>query len=257
MNERSNTVKSIVKAFDILELLDKRRELGITEISEELKMDKSTVHRLISTLKDKDYVVQNPSNNKYANSFKLFEMGNNAIERLGLRRLAQPYLEQIARITNETVNIAVMYDTNIIYIDKIESPATIKVDLSIGKKLPVYCTGLGKVMLAYMPEDKVLKILENMDFIKYTDKTVANIQGLFKQFIEIKEKGYCIDDEEYVEGLKCVAAPIFNYYGEVIAAISIAIPKYRYNAGEKDIGYGNLIKTTAANLSKEFGYTHY
>ncbi len=256
MNERTNTVKSIVKAFDILELLDKRRELGITEISEALKMDKSTVHRIISTLKEKKYVVQNISNNKYSNSFKLFEMGNNVIERLGLRRLAQPYLEQVARITNETVNIAVMYDRDIIYIDKIESPATIKVDLNIGKRLPAYCTGLGKAMLAFMPEDKALKMLENVEFVKHTNKTVSDKKLLFKQFVRIREKGYCLDDEEYVEGLKCIAAPVFNYYGEVIAAISIAVPKYRYDEGEKNIGYGNLIRTTAASLSKEFGYSH-
>lgn len=254
MSERSNTVKSIVKAFDILELLDKRREMGVTEIGEELEMDKSTVYRLISTLKEKGYVVKNPSNNKYSNSFKLFEMGNNAVERLGLRRQAQPYLEQLARITNETVNLAIMYDTSIIYIDKIESPATIKVDLSIGKKLPAYCTGLGKAMLAYMPDSKVIKIIEDIEFKRYTDKTVTSISELFKQFIEIREKGYCIDDEEYVEGLKCVAAPVFNYYGDVMAAISVAVPKYRFDAGEKSIGYGSLIKTTALNLSKEFGY---
>lgn len=257
MSERSNTVKSIVKAFDILELLDKRRELGITEISEELKMDKSTVYRLIATIKEKGYVSQNPSNNKYSNSFKLFEMGNNVVERLGLRRLAQPYLEQLARITNETVNLAVMYDANIIYIDKIESPATIKVDLSVGKKLPVYCTGLGKVMLAYMPEEKVMRILEDVKIEMHTNKTVQDIQALFRQLIEIREKKYAIDDEEYVEGLKCVAAPIFNYYGDVIAAISVAVPKYRYEAGEENIGYGSLIKSTAANLSKEFGYIKY
>ncbi|MCG8484809.1 MAG: IclR family transcriptional regulator [Clostridia bacterium] len=254
MGERTNIVKSIVKAFDILELLDKRNELGITEISEALGLDKSTVHRLISTLKEKGYVVQNASNNKYSNSFKLFEMGNNVVERLGFRRQAQPYLEHLARVTNETVNLAIMYDSNIIYIDKIESSATIKVDLNVGKKLPAYCTGLGKAMLAFMSQEKMEKIMADVEFIQYTNKTVADYPELLEQLKAIKQQGYSIDDEEYVEGLKCVSAPIFSYSGEVIAAISVAIPKYRYDEGEKNIGYANIIKKTAMSLSKELGY---
>lgn len=254
MSERSNIVKSIVKALDILELLDKKSELGITEVSENLELDKSTVHRLMSTLKEKGYVVQNTSNNKYLNSFKLFEMGNNVVEKLGLRRQAQPYLEHLARTTNETVNLAIMYDANIIYIDKIESSATIKVNLNVGKKLPAYCTGLGKAMIAFMPQKKIQEIMKDVEFVQYTDKTVADIDKLMEQLKEIKAQGYSIDDEEYVEGLKCVAAPIFNYSGDVIAAISVAVPKYRYDEGEKNIGYKKIIKNTAINLSKDLGY---
>ena len=254
MAERSNEVKSIVKALGILELLDKESELGIGEISERLDLDKSTVHRLVSTLKNAGYIIQNASNKKYSNSFKLFEMGNSVVEKLGLRRIAQPYLEQISRITNETTNIAIIYDAHVIYIDRIESPATIKVDLRIGKRLPIYCTGLGKVMLAYMPQQKVEEILENVKFVKYTKSTVENIEKLYVQIKKIREQGYCIDDEEYFEGLKCVAAPIINYKGDVIAAISIAVPKYRFDEVEKNIDFGSILKVTAYNLSKEFGY---
>lgn len=254
MAERSNQVKSIVKALGILELLDKENELGIGEISERLGLDKSTVHRLVSTLKQEGYIIQNANSKKYSNSFKLFEMGNNVVEKLGLRKIAQPYLEQISRITNETTNIAIIYDNNIMYIDRIESPATIKVDLRIGKRLPVYCTGLGKVMLAYMPKQKLEEILKNVKFIKYTKNTVENIQKLYEQLEKIREQGYCIDEEEYVEGLICVSAPIMNYRGDIIAAISIAVPKYRFDEGEKNTGFTNILKETAYNLSKEFGY---
>lgn len=254
MGERSNTVKSLVKALDILELLDGERELGITDMSEILALDKSTIHRIISTLRDKGYVNQNPLNNKYFNSFKLFEMGNNVVEKLGLRRQAQPYLESLARITNETVNLAIMYDSNIIYIDKIESSATIKVNLSIGKKLPAYCTGLGKAMMAFMHESKVDSIMKDVSFKDYTKKTVKSYEDLKIQLHEIKELGYSFDDEEYVEGLKCVAAPIFNYRGEVVAAVSVAVPKYRYDNGEQTIGYTKVVKNTAINLSRDLGF---
>ena len=254
MGERSNTVKSLIKALDILELLDVEEELGITEISEMLNLDKSTVHRIISTLRAKGYVQQNASNLKYLNSFKLFEMGNNVVEKLGLRRQAQPYLEGLARITNETVNLAIMYDSSIIYIDKIESSATIKVNLSIGKKLPAYCTGLGKAMMAFMSESKVESIMHGVQFVKYTDKTVGNYEDLVEQLLEIKKLGYSFDDEEYVKGLKCVSAPVFNYKGNVVGAISVAIPKYRYDDGEKSIGYTQVVKNTAMSLSRNLGF---
>lgn len=254
MSGRSNVVKSVLKALDILEVLDKKREMGISEISEILQWDKSTVHRLISTLKQKGYVVQNPSNQKYSNSFKLFEMGNNVVERLGLRRQAQPFLEKLAVLTQETVNLAIMDGNHIIYIDKIESQATIKVDLNIGKKLPIYCTGLGKAMLAYKSKEEVKTLLGKEAFVKYTKNTIEDLQGLFQQLEQIRKQGYCIDEEEYVEGLQCVAAPVKDYSGSVIAAISVAIPKYRYEEGEKEIGYTKIVKDITDQFSKELGY---
>lgn len=254
MSKRSNIVKSVIKAFDVLEVLDKKQELGISELSEYLDLDKSTIHRLVTTLKEKGYVVQNPSNLKYSNGIKLFEMGNNVVERLGLRRQAQPFMEKLARMTGETVNLAIMDGKHIIYIDKIETPATIKVDLNIGKKLPIYCTGLGKAMLAFKEEEELEQLLKDETFIKHTSKTVENMEGLKKQLKEIKSKGYALDDEEFVEGLKCVAAPIKNYTGEVVAALSVAVPKYRYEEGNKQIDYIDLVKSCAEGISKELGY---
>lgn len=254
MSERSNFVKSVIKALDILEILDKKHELGISELSELLEWDKSTVHRIITTLKQKGYVIQNSANQKYANSIKLFEMGNNVVERLGLRRQAQPYLERLAGTTHETVNLAIIDGNHVIYIDKIESPATIKVDLNIGKKLPLFCTGLGKTMLAFMSEEDMNSLLSHEKFIQYTKNTVKNMADLGRQLRDIREKGYALDDEEYVEGLKCVAAPIRNYKGEVFAAVSIAVPKYRYEEGEKTFGYIRLVKETALEISRELGF---
>ena len=254
MSERSNFVKSVIKALDILEILDKKQELGISDLSELLEWDKSTVHRLVSTLKQKGYVIQNSSNQKYSNSIKLFEMGNNVVERLGLRRQAQSYMEKLAGLCHETVNLAIMDNNHVIYIDKIESQATIKVDLNIGKKLPVFCTGLGKTMLAFKTEEEVRELLKDEVFVKYTSKTVKNLDDLLEQLKLIRENGYSVDDEEYVEGLQCVAAPIRNYSGEVVAAVSVAVPKYRYDEGERNFSYTTLVKHTAYEISKELGY---
>lgn len=255
MPERSNLVQSVIRAFDILELLDNENELGISEISERLGLEKSTVHRLISTLKHKGYVEQNNSNHKYLNSFKLFEMGNNVVERLGLRRQAQPFMEALSVDSRETVNLAIMDGKHIIYIDKIESSETIKVDLRIGKKLPSYCTGLGKAMLAFMSEERVKELLEGETFFRYTHNTVRDFSHLLEQLKKIRGQGYCIDDEEYVGGLVCIASPVRNFSGEVVAAMSIAVPKYRLNEGEKDLNYIiGLVKVAADRFSGQLGF---
>lgn len=253
MEKRSNLVKSIIKAIDIIELLSKEHELGITEISNKLHLDKSTVFRIISTLKEKEVVDQNPITQRYHNSLKLFELGNKIVEDLGLRRLAQPVIKELAEITGETVNLAILDGDSIVYIDKIESPATIKVDLPIGKRLPSYCTGLGKAMLAYLSKEKIEGILKLIKFEKYTEKTYLNKEEFLNALKEIKIKGYSFDDEEYVEGLKCIAVPILDFRGEAIAAISVAIPLFRYEKFVND-GFVDLIVSKGLLLSKMFGY---
>jgi IclR family KDG regulon transcriptional repressor len=253
--KRSNLVQSVIRALDILETIDAYGELGISEISDKLNLDKSTVHRIISTLRHKGYVVQNNTDHKYSNSIKLWEMGNNVVERLGVRRQAQPFMERLVIESCETVNLAIMDGRHAIYIDKIESNEIIKADLNVGKRLPCYCTGLGKAMLAFMPEERVKDLLQDEKFFKYTGKTVNNLQELFKQLEEIRQNGYCIDDEEYVEGIKCIASPVMNYTNDVVAAISIAIPKFRIDSGERDEEYiAGLVKTAAVELSEQLGF---
>lgn len=257
LNKRSNLIQSVIRALDILEVMDTFGELGISEISDKLNLDKSTVYRMLSTLRYKGCVTQNENNHKYSNSLKLWEMGNSVVERLGVRRQAQPFMERLVIESNETVNLAVMDGKHVIYIDKIESTEIIKADLNVGKRLPVYCTGLGKAMLAFMPEEDAKNLIQDETFVKYTRKTVNSPQELFEQLKEIRQKGYSIDDEEYVEGIKCIASPIINYTKVAVAAISIAVPIFRLDSGERDekclIG---LVKAAAMGLSQQLGFKY-
>lgn len=253
MEKRSNLVKSIIKAVDILELLSKEHELGITEVSKLLSLDKSTVFRIITTLREKGMVDQNPRTQKYHNSLKLFELGNRIVEDLGLRRIAQPIIKELAEKTGETVNLAILDGNSILYIDKIESSATIKVDLPIGKRLPAFCTGLGKAMLAHVSNEKLNKVLETTDLHRYTVKTHLNKEEFLNELEEIRVRGYSFDDEEYVEGLKCIAAPILDFKGEALAAISVAIPSYRYEKFVND-SFIDLVVSESILLSRMFGY---
>lgn len=254
LSENGNRVRSIEKALSILEVLNQDQELSLGEISEKLNMDKGTTHRLIGTLKHSGYVDQNPINRKYTNSFKLFEMGNNVVDKKGLRKAAEPFIEEAALLAGETINLGIIFENHIIYIDKIESHETIKVGLNIGKRIPIYCTGLGKVMLAFTEPKVVNRILKDVVFETFTSKTVKSRQELDDQFSEIQKSGYCMDDEEYVEGLICIAAPIFDHSGEPVAAMSISVPKYRYTEAIKNKDFTAIAIATAYKISKKLGY---
>ena len=230
MPKREYVVKSVLKALDIMEVLDEEADLGVSEIARRLDMEKSTVYRLINSLKLRGYVQQNPDNNRYSNGFRLFEMGNNVVKNMGLRKQVFPFLKELSQRTGEAVNFAIRDGKYVVYLDKIESNATIKVDLIVGKKMPMYCTGLGKVLLAFVPAEKVMELLADDVFEHFTPNTHKDLSSLMTDLAQIREQGYGWDNEEYMEGLVCIAAPVYGIEGQIVAALSAALPKFRYES---------------------------
>jgi len=226
--KKEYVVNSVLKALDIMEVLDQETELGVSEIARRLDMEKSTVYRLINSLKLRGYVMQNTDNQKYSNGFRLFEMGNNVVKNMGLRKQAFPFLQELSRVTGEAVNLAVRDGKYVVYLDKMESSATIKVDLVVGKRMPMYCTGLGKILLAYLPPELVEELLKEEVFEQFTSNTHRDLASLMSELKDIRVQGYGWDKEEYVLGLVCIAAPVFGVGGEIVAALSAALPKFRY-----------------------------
>lgn len=253
--KRNQSVFSVIKAFQILELLNQKGSLTISQIHSTLHFNKSTISRLLNTLTELGYTQKISRNAGYVNTLKLFEMGNREVERLGVRRMAQPYLKHLACETKETINLAVLSGIHLIYIDKIESPDAIRVGYGSSKRIPAYCTGLGKAILAFMSKEKQEKLLVNAEFVRFTPTTITS-QKLFKKDLdETKKRGYAYDNCEYEEGLACVAAPIINAGGEVIASISIAYPRARYvNNPEEEQRFAHLICTAARSLSLDLSY---
>jgi Transcriptional regulator len=252
--EKTNSVKSVMKALLIMEELDKTGELSIGDLSERLNMDKATVHRLINTIKDAGYVNQNPDSKKYSNSLKLLAMGNRVMEKLGVKHIARPCMEELSEKTGETINLGIRVDNKIIYVDKLESNSTIKVGLGIGVGVPSYCSGLGKVILAFTPKDELFEILNSITFVKFTGHTITDKPALMKELEIIRKNGYAVDDEEYVDGLICFGAPIFDYHGSPIAAISVSCPKYRYEPARHLELYTVLVSEAARSISKMMGF---
>lgn len=253
-NERSNSVKSVMKAFLLMEELDRAGELSIGDLSERLGMDKATVHRLINTVKDAGFVNQNPDNKKYSNSLKLLAMGNRVMDKSGVKHVARPYMEELSEKTGETINLGIRVGNKIVYVDKLESSSTIKVGLGIGVSVPSYCSGLGKAILAFTPQGELGEILNSITFEKYTESCITERDQLLKEFEKIRQNGYAVDDEEYVDGLICFGAPIFDFHGNPVAAISVSCPKYRYDRERHLSLYSGLAADAAHSISKKLGF---
>ncbi len=255
MTKKDNHVQSVIRALEIIEFLNEKKEQGVTQIGEALDLDKSTVHRLVSTLRYKGYVNQNPVTQKYSNSFKLFEMGTIEIDRLGLIRRANPYLEHLASKTRETVNLAILDGPRAMYVEKIESTEVIKADIGVGRSYPAYATSLGKAMLAYTPREKVIRLFEKEEFTKFTPDTIGSLDELLAELKIIHRRGYAVDDQEFIPGLACVAAPVRMGSGDAVAALSISYPRYRYKSGgREELSMVELLMEAAKRLSAEFGY---
>lgn len=221
---QNNGVQSLERAAAILEQLTEARDgLGITELAELTGLHKSTVHRLISTLVTLGYVEKGANNEKYQLGMKLLHMGAAILDKMDLRVRAHDLLQQLSERVNETVHLVIPDGDTVLYIDKIDSNKTIRMYSQIGRRAPMHASAVGKVILAYSPKDAVDKIIKK-GLNRFTPTTIADPQELIEHLKQVRNQGYALDQEEHEEGIRCVAAPIFNYMDEVVGAVSISSP---------------------------------
>jgi DNA-binding IclR family transcriptional regulator len=244
-------VKSAERTIQIIELLSLHSD-GLTskQISQELGIAPSSTFELLKTLARNDYAILD-ENKKYSIGPKLINVGLRASGVLNLNKLAEPLLREAMNILGETVFMAKLLGDEVVYLSKMNSPRTISTNAEIGSKKPVYCTGLGKAFLAFMPKEDSDKIIQNLDILPYTKNTVSNQNDLIEQINLFREMGYAIDNEEIEEGLWCAAAPVFDVNNNIIAAISVSGPKDRMK--EKKSKVVDTILTTTKNLSFQLG----
>lgn len=247
-------VQSIDRALSILEVLaDYSKGLGVTEISEKVNLHKSTVYRLLSTLIYKGYIVQDSETNKYKVTFKLYELGNKKLKDIDLLSASKHYTKKLMESVNEVVHLVIREGNKIVYIDKVEANNTIRMESTIGRRSPMYCTSVGKAILAYFPDEEVKNIWNISKIEKLTKFTITEFEEMIKELSRVREKGYGIDNEENEIGVRCVGAPIFNRYGEIEGAISVSGPTLRVK--EKDVeGIAKEVIKYANLISKELGY---
>lgn len=252
--QKSDLVQSVIRTSMIIEILSSRGELGISEMSSSLGLEKSTVSRLVRTLKHLGYIRQNPSNHKYSVSFKLLEIGINELERLDIVKFARPFLEDLAVKTRETISLGVLSGPYALYIDTIESPEPIKADQGIGKKVPIHASAIGKAILAFTEKEQIERIVMEIPFIGLTEHTITDQEQLIRELEIIRMQGYATDDEESLKGLQCFATPVINFRSRPVAAISLAFPKYRYKDQEQPKGlFLSILNEASRLLSTQLG----
>ncbi len=248
-------VQSVDRALSILEILSNNPDgMGIKEISEGVSLHKSTVHRLLATLIEKKYVKQNHKTNKYMLTFKMFEIGNRMANSINLVDVAKPYLKELVDITGEVVHLVVRDGNEIIYIDKIEPNNTLRMYSRIGKRIQMYCTAVGKSMMAYMDDSEIKEIWNNSDVKQITPKSIVDFDKYMKIINDVRKEGYALDEEENEIGIRCIGASILDYKNEVCAAISISGPTNIFTL-EKIDTYSKLIKEVAEKISEEIGHS--
>ena len=247
-------IKVLDKTFSILEiLLQHGSSMQMTEISEKLGLYPSTTHRILDTLKHWGYIEQDPHTQKYQLGLKALELGMAKLHQMDLAREATPYLKELVKQCNETVHLGVLEEGEVLYLAKEESSQTIRMISYVGKRAPLHCTALGKVLLAYLSAEERKKILGEKVLPRLTENTITDKMELEKELGKVREQGFALDREENEKDVRCVAAPIRNYQGEVIAALSISSPIFRIDKNAQNNLKKALIEASE-KISKRLGY---
>lgn len=247
-NTEKYHIKVLQKAFRLMELFDEEvQELSAAEITERLPYQKTTVFRLLCNLEEEGYLDQDCETNKYRLGMKIFFLGNLVRPYRYLKEVAKPLLEKLNEESGETVHLAVLHKGEALYVDKIESKHTVRVVLSqVGRKLPAHCSGVGKVLLAYLPAEQVRRIVAEKGLASFTQRTITNYDKLKDELHRIAQQGLAYDNEEIEIGLKCVAAPVF-FDHQVVSALSVSVPRERFDSNREDLV--RMVSDTAKELT--------
>ena len=251
---RPKLIASVQRAFDILNLFDHTRvELGTTDIARQLGIAKSTISGLVQTLEWNGLLEKNPSTRKYRLGYKLAEYAGILLNQTDLRQLANPQLKQLLDWCNESVNLAVLDHSHVVYIERLNGTNMLGMRSEIGKREPVHSTALGKAILAFTPSTEVQDLLRSIQLVSRTPKTIVDPQKFIEDVARTRQRGYALDDEENEIGGRCVAAPILDHRGKPVAAISISSPVQRFPR-EKVPDYGHKVIEAAQAVSRRLGY---
>jgi DNA-binding IclR family transcriptional regulator len=253
LDSQHRTSTTVAKAFAILDMLASNGEDGtsLKEVSSHLGTSKSTAHRYLTTL-EKLAVVERDERDHFRLGLKLIELAGAFLSDHNLRNVSEPFLNKVAAQTQETVHLAVPSVNEVVYIAKVDSPHSIRMVSRIGARMPIYCTALGKAILAYYPFERVAEIIGEGLPVR-TPYTITSPQALRVELERVRAQGFAADDQENEIGVRCVGAPIFDYTFKVIGAISVSGPANRMSK-ERSLELGPLVRDAALEVSRRMGY---
>lgn len=258
MNE-TNLVQSVDRALRIIEFLaENPTGAGITEISKSLGLSKGTVHRLISTLKERDFAYQSSNTQLYRLSYKILYLYNCISNNIDMFKVSRPIIRKFADKVDATVHLATLDEkrSNIVYIDRIEpmnSQKLFVMSSRVGKKAPCYCTAAGKILLSQYSDDEIRDIMKGEEYKTYTDKTIKNIDEFLEEIHKVRKQGYALDENEYDHGIICISIPIYNSNGKIDFAMSVT-GLILYTKAEELINLKDQLDEVSRKVSNAINY---
>lgn len=248
-------VRAVKRAMSILTTFNgSNPELSLVELTEKLGLNKSTVLRLLCCLEDLHFIERNPADGKYRLGIKTFEVGSvYYLSQLRIDQVARPFMEELVKECNVTVNLGVLDDGEVVYVGILEPLKVLRVNYSVGARVGIHVTSLGKVLVADLPEAAIDQIIARRGLPKHTEHSISSPEKFKQHLVKVREQGYAVDNEEILPGLKCIGAPIRDYMGKAIAALSISgtiidMPEDRMQ------NLAESVKRTAELVSAKLGY---
>ena len=235
-----------------------RSTAGVSELSRELGLSRSTTHRYIATLTSLGYLQQDAESKRYRLGPRVLDLGFAAINSMDIREISVPHLQALSDATGFTVNLAILDGPDVVYIERCRTSRSgqrqIDLNLHVGSRLPAYCTGLGKALLAFLPEERFEEILDQEDLVARGPNTITGRVALRAEMERVRAMGLAVNNEELAYGLRSIAAPIRSSSGEVVAALNLAVHRSMVSIDDLIERYGPTVKRTAAAISEEIGH---
>ncbi len=252
MKEPEVKVKSLHKALKILNLFSTERpELGVTQVSQILGIYKSNAHNILSTFEHNRILERNPENGKFRLGVKILEMSNVVSSNLGMRNIIYPFMQELSDKAGEKVYLAIHDgDGYCVYLDVAYPHNSLPIRSMLGIKAPLYCTGVGKAILAFLPNEVINKVISR-GLKEFTERTITDEEELIKELSSIRKKGYAIDNMEHEFGVKCVGVPLFDSHENVFASLSLSGPSLRFSCDRISF-FAKLLMDSAAQIKERF-----
>jgi IclR family acetate operon transcriptional repressor len=246
-------IQSIEKALDVIEVLSEHDSLSLIQLAELVNQPKSSLFRIMLTLEKRGYISRSDEDGLYCLGYKQLMITKNLLERNRLRTSATPEMQKLVDKYGDTVNLCVLSEDEILYVEIIEGTFALRMSDRVGSKAPFHVTATGKAICASLREEEVRRLAERKGLPSLTPNSITELPRLMEELARVREQGYAVDNEESVLGARCVGAPVFNMFGRVVGAISLSGAKHRF-PDERISAIAEDVKTAAAAVSKKLGY---
>ncbi len=250
-------VLTLEKALSILQLMASRANahegMRISDIDEQLKLGKSTIHRILDTLAEYDFVTKSESSGRYSLGWGLFSIGSAVARQLSPETLDYAALKELEGRHQETVNFGIRVNAEVMVVYQSEPDITLKANRYVGQREPLHATAMGKLLICEEDGKSLSRLMDEIDFVKYTDKTVVSRKQLLEELQKVRRRGFAFDNEEFCLGLTCLAFPVRDHSGRIAGSVSISGPTVRFGQ-ERMMELREDMQKASLSLSKQLGW---